>query len=168
MANRTPTSPGRGTSVLLVLLAIVLALLAALLVPLIYLNAYMDGVLAPAGSALASGRAAALASLVVLILLGVLALLCVGGIILASIHRMRRLPLTLGVSLLTTALLTAAIAFAWSTLTGLLGSEWATALAGTADSYASWALPCACLIAAVGAALVSVYACIRAGERGRS
>lgn len=173
MPPTTPNGAGaatkRGGGAATVLFSCTLVIFATLLVPLAYLSALMDGVIAPSGGALGADRlASALCSPVALGVVAVLALVAAGGVVFASIHRLRAVLLALGVSLLVTAVLTALVAFLWAPLTGLLGDAWGQTLTGTSGFYASWSLPCACVMFAVGAVLLSAYVSVGLAERSRA
>lgn len=169
MTTQSQTTRGKGAPIgALVLLVIALALLLTMLPPLIYLRALVDGVLTPASSPLTSTPVVRLSSPIALVLLCVLTLLCISGIVLANIHRPRRLLLALGISLLASAVTTQIIALAWTSASDVLGSAWASTLAGTAGSYASWALPVSCIMVALAAVLFSIRVCIGIVERGRA
>ncbi|MBM6676283.1 hypothetical protein H6A07_05945 [Olsenella uli] len=165
----TQGANARGGGAAAALFSCTFVLLAALLVPLAYLSALMGGVLVPSGGPLGTSRLdAALCSPVTLAILAVLALLAAGGVVLACARRLRGVLLALGLSLVAVAALTTLVALLWAPITGLLGDAWGQALAGTSDFYASWALPCACVLAAVGAVLLSAYVSVRLVERSRA
>lgn len=167
--NGAGAATERGGGAATVLFSCTLVVFATLLVPLAYLSALMGGVIAPSGGALGTDRlATVLCSPVALGVVAVLALIAAGGVVFASIHRLRGALLALGVSLLATAALTALVAFLWAPLTGLLGDAWGQALAGTSGFYASWSLPCACVMFAVGAVLLSAYVSVGLAERSRA
>lgn len=165
----TPGDNACGGGVTAALFSCTFVLLATLLVPLAYLGALMDGVLIPSGGPLGTSRlGAALCSPVTLTILAVLALLAAGGVILANARRLRGALLALGVSSIVVAALTTLVALLWAPITGLLDDAWGQALAGTSGFYASWALPCACALAAVGAVFLSAYASVRLVERSHA
>ncbi len=143
------------------LFSLLLTASTALLVPLLFLHALNEHQPIPAiGSVSASWLAEFFDSGWVFALGGTLVLIPLLAILLINTHRVRRVFLSVGVSAVAAALLSAALGFAGKYAIKLLSGDWQDALLNTTAVFKDFSIVCALILVILGAACLSIYSLI--------
>lgn len=158
-----PRQPGKGAVCITVLCVLLLAAAAVWTVWMLFVWSLREQADLPAAGPV-SGE-----WLVILFFAvgGVMALLSAAVMILVNVHRLRRVFLGVGIAGITAALLSTAAGLGRIWLLQLLNGRWQALLVDTTAVFRDFSLLCAMILAAGGAACLSIYGCIRAVRGGQ-